>query len=114
MTLEQEDLLPGKYIEDNKIKYNDSILWYCASVRNENNDDSIAYIGLKIPYLVTEFETEAVSSYNSEGYIEDMTKIERIDDFLHPFYEKWKISIPKGIKGDSFKNIYFTTFEALT
>jgi hypothetical protein len=34
LSLVKEDLLPGKYEENNEVKYNDDILWYCASVRN--------------------------------------------------------------------------------
>ncbi len=113
LSLIKEDLLPGKYEENDEVKYNDDILWYCASVRNQNQDDSIAYLGFKIPYFVTDFITESVSSYNNNGQVEDTSKAERIDDLSHPFYEKWKFLIPKGIKGNSLKNIYLTTFEDL-
>ena len=114
LSLVEEDLLPGKYEENNEVKYNDDILWYCASVRNQNQDDSTAYIGFKIPYPVTEFITESVSAYDSDGQVEDTSKAERVDDLSHPFYEKWKLSIPKGIKGNSLRNIYVTTFEDLS
>lgn len=113
LSLVKEDLLPGKYEENNEVKYNDDILWYCASVRNQNQDDSTAYIGFKIPYPVTEFITESVSAYDSYGQAEDTSRAERVDDLSHPFYEKWKLSIPKGIKGNSLRNIYVTTFENL-
>lgn len=113
LSLVKEDLLPGKYKENNEVKYNDDILWYCASVRNQNQDDSTAYIGFKIPYPVTEFITESVSAYDNYGQIKDTSKAERVDDLSHPFYEKWKLSIPKGIKGNSLRNIYVTTFEDL-
>ena len=113
LSLVKEDLLPGKYEENNEVKYNDDILWYCASVRNQNQDDSTAYIGFKIPYPVTEFITESVSAYDSNGQVVDTSKAERVDDSSHPFYEKWKFSIPKGIKGNSLRNIYVTTFKDL-
>lgn len=113
LSLVKEDLLPGKYEENDEVKYNDDILWYCASVRNQNQDDSIAYLGFKIPYPVTDFITESVSAYDSNGQAKDTSKAERVDDLSHPFYEKWKFSIPKGIKGNSLRHIYLTTFENL-
>ena len=32
-----------------------------------------------------------------------------MDDKTHPFYEKWKINIPRGQKGDSFQNFRIIT-----
>jgi len=34
-----------------------------------------------------------------------MSDASRIDDYKHPFYEKWHLDIPNGVKGDSFKNL---------
>ena len=113
-SLATEDLIPGKYVENNTIKYNDEIKWYSVSVRNLNNDESDAYIGLKIPYPVIDFITEKVSSYNEDGEAVDTTKAERIDSGqYHPFYEKWKLSIPGGIKGDAIKKLRIIRFQDL-
>lgn len=113
-SLATEDLIPGKYVENNTIKYNDEIKWYSVSVRNLNNDESDAYIGLKIPYPVIDFITEKVSSYNEDGEAVDTTKAERVDSGqYHPFYEKWKLSIPGGIKGDAIKKLRIIRFQDL-
>lgn len=97
-------IIPGKDGDT----YNDEISWACCCVRSENGEDSIAYIGFKIPYLVEEFTAQSVSPYynrsdDTEDFInENLT--ERTDDKSHPFYEKWHFNIPKGIKGDTLKN----------
>lgn len=97
-------LVPGK----DGTKYNDVIEWACCCVRSENGEDTIAYIGFKFPYLVEEFTAQSVSPYyhrsnNTDNFVnENLT--ERTDDKTHPFYEKWHFNIPKGIKGDAFKN----------
>lgn len=108
-------LIPGKYEEqeNNEIvtKYNDSIEWYCTSVRNDDyGDDTEAYIGFKFPYLVTQMQTSQVIPYNENGNIDDMSNIERVDDGSHPYYNKWHLNIPKGVKGDTLKNFKVTTF----
>lgn len=97
-------LVPGK----DKDKYNDVIEWACCCVRSENGEDSIAYIGFKFPYLVNDFTAESVNPYynrsNNTADFVNQNLAERTDDKTHPFYEKWHFSIPKGIKGDAFKN----------
>lgn len=108
------DLLPGKYVENNVIKYNDEIKWCSVSVRNPNNDTSDAFIGFQIPYPVIDFVTEKVSSYNEQGQAIDSSKAERVDTGeYHPFYEKWKLSIPQGVKGDALKKLRVVRFEDL-
>lgn len=105
-------LVPGK----DGTKYNDVVEWACCCVRSENGEDSIAYIGFKFPYLVEEFTAQSVSPYyhrsnNTDNFVnENLT--DRVDDKTHPFYEKWHFNIPKGIKGDAFKN--FRVMEADT
>lgn len=110
-------LIPGKYEteENNEVvtKYNDSIQWYCTSVRNDNyGDDTQAYIGFKFPYLITQMQTSQVEPYNENGNIDDMSDIFRAedDDGTHPYYNKWHLNIPKGVKGDTFKNLKVTTY----
>ena len=104
-----ENLVPGKYIENTLVKYNDKITWAYCSVRDENEADTTVHIGFKFPYTVIEYEANSVDPYyhrsnNTNNFInEDL--VERIDDETHPFYEKWHIKIPKGIKGDALKNL---------
>lgn len=100
-------LIPGK--EGNN--YNDSIEWCCVSIRNDQyGDDTQAYIGFKFPYLVTQMQTLQVEPYDTNGDIADMSNIYRDDDGTHPYYNKWHLDIPKGVKGDTIRNLKVTTF----
>ena len=104
--LTNESLVPGKTQSG---EYNDAITWAYYSMRDENGEDSTAYIGFTFPYTVIEFETVGVSPYdNAEHYIDASSAI-RIDDQTHPFYEKWRLNIPKGIKGSSVANLTVET-----
>jgi len=99
-TTANNSLIPGKVVNPNTgaITYNDDIQWAYCSVRNDNDSDSIAHIGFSFPYPVIDYEVETLPDY------EDMTLV-RVDDQTHPFYEKWRLSLPKGAKGDSFRNL---------
>ena len=99
------NIIPGKYVEPGTgiIKYNDKISWAYCSVRDMNSHESTAHIGFKFPYTVIDYTTTSVSTYENGDYA-DTSAATRIDDGSHPFYEKWNISIPKGVKGDAFKN----------
>ena len=105
-------LIPGK--EGNT--FHDSIEWYCTSVRNDDyGDDTEAYIGFKFPYLVTQMETSWVEPYDANGNKYNANTIFPIsrasdDDGSHPYYNKWHLNIPKGIKGDVLRNLKVTTF----
>ena len=98
------DLVPGKYDDgNNNVSYNDSIKWYCTSIRASNGEDTLAYLGFIIPYPVIEYNAATVSPYyhrtNSTSSFINENLIDRDDDGTHPFYEHWDIKIPKGIKG---------------
>ena len=99
------NIIPGKYVEPGTgiIKYNDKISWAYCSVRDMNSHESTAHIGFKFPYTVIDYTTTSVSTYQNGDYA-DTSAATRTDDGSHPFYEKWNISIPKGVKGDAFKN----------
>ena len=121
------DLLPGaKYKEDYFVdesgkahleveSFQDSIDWVCCSVRDSNNEESLAYVGFKLVYPIVEYEAESVDPYYNRGDIlagkgetnsfNNINLITRQDDGSHPFYSKWDLKIPKGIKGDSIRNI---------
>ena len=98
-SLENEDLIPGKYIEDGEEKFNDSINWIGCSFTEYDQSKSYAYIGFTFPYTVIDFEAEKVSPYY-EGSL-----VERVDDETHPFYQKMKLLFPQGKQGDSIRNI---------
>ena len=103
-------LIPGK---DNQGNFHDNIEWVCFSIRNDQyGDDTQAYIGFKFPYLITQMQTSQVEPYDTNGDIADMSDIFRAsdDDGSHPYYNKWHLHIPKGVKGDTFKNLKVTTY----
>ena len=102
-------LVPGKTKDVNGDDvYNDSIKWASCSIVNENNEETTAYLGFTFPYPVIEFSTKSVEPYLGGSYA-DTLSIFRDDKMDHPFYERWKIQIPKGIKGDTFKNFRVIT-----
>ena len=100
-SLSTNNLVPGKNIDGT---FNDNIRWECCSIRNENNEDTTAYIGFTFPYPVIDFESSSISPY-SDGQYMDTSGASRVDNYNHPFYEKWHFDIPKGVKGDSFGNL---------
>lgn len=102
-----ETLIPGKYIENGVAKYNDAIKFTWCNVRRDSADaDSYFYVGWQQPYLVTDYKIHQTSPYDDDGNIlDDATEIERIDDNSHPFYEHWDLGLPKGIKGDTLRNL---------
>lgn len=105
-----QNLVPGKN-EDGT--FNDKISWNYCSVRDENQQETNAYVGFEIPYTVIEFQANSVDPYFNRtdkdnpqiNFINDPLAEGRTDDGQHPFYEKWKINIPKGIHGESIENI---------
>lgn len=100
-------IVPGKYEENGETKYRDEIKWTWCNVRKDNADaDSWFYVGFEIPYTVIDYAIHMVSPYDNQGNIlTDATDIKRVDDHTHPFYEKWDLGLPKGIKGDTLRNL---------
>ena len=117
-------LVPGKFIVDNTIKFNDDITWQYCSVRDENEEETTAYIGFTFPYMVVEWDANSVSPYyhrddakydenwevNTPGTSNNFNNLGLVEDARtdsekgHPFYQKWNINIPKGIHGQSIEN----------
>ena len=95
---ETNGLVPGKQGEE----FNDTIKWVSYSFRDPEGKDTIAHIGFQIPYPVIDFET------TNTDFWKPLT-ITRTDDTKHPFYEKWKITMPRGQKGDSIQNFRVIT-----
>lgn len=95
------NLVPGKTTDNT---FNDAITWECCSIRNENDEDTTAYIGFTFPYTVIDVEASTIQPYINGRYA-DVSGAYRNDDYMHPFYEKWHLDIPKGVKGDAFKNL---------
>lgn len=100
-------LVPGRAEQDGTVYFNNEIKWKSITQKNENNDDSTTYVGVQIPYPVFDFDIEEVSPYDTRGNVlTTATKIEKIPISDNPlFYHKWKISIPRGIQGNSIKDV---------
>ena len=100
-------------------EYQDSIDWRYVTVRNENYEDSTAFIGFRFAAPVIEFEAEAVDAYYNRNDAEQSLDYDNINlitpvstdtvvggkTVKHPFYSKWDVKVPKGIKGDCISNI---------
>ena len=103
--IQNRTLVPGK----DGTSFNDDIEYTWVNIRKDDEDsDSWFYVGMKFPYTVIDYKAHAVSQYDAAGNIKkdaDMTSISRIDDKTHPFWEYWDMGIPKGLKGDTLRNL---------
>ena len=79
---------------------NSKITWTYCSIRDNNGNNTNAYIGFTIPYNVTEWGTEQLSSQQN---------VTLTNEQITPFYQKYKLGIPKGQDGTSFNNIRVIT-----
>ena len=95
-------------------KEQDSIKWTWCNIKKANeNSESWFYVGFKIPYLVNEFDAKSVNPYDNNGIYKgkaDIIPDKNNDD--HPFYKKYTIEIPRGIKGDSLNGIKVITLSS--
>lgn len=107
-TKNDTSLVPGKKDDGT---FNDEIKWTWCNIRKDDADkDSYYYVGFQIPYMVTDYAIHQTSPYDAAGNIlTDATDIRRVDDKTHPFYEKWDLGLPKGIKGDTLRNLRVIT-----
>ena len=131
-----KDLLPGHYYdEEGNDTFNDTIEYIACSIKDFESHESTVHIGFKVPYHVIRYTAESVSPYyhrtddakymaeevgkgkawdgwSEEGETTNFSNaelVQRTDDETHPFFSQWHISIPKGIKGETFKNFRITT-----
>lgn len=96
-----KSLVPGYYTdEEGNPVYNDSIKWVYTNVISEDGTSSKTYVGFTFPYSIVDFEASLVDKNDENNPV-----IKRIDDGTHPFYNKWVLKIPRGQKGNSFKNL---------
>lgn len=100
------DLVPGKTTNnDGEVEYNDTIKYTWCNIRNDNADsDSWFYVGWQIPYSVIDYTVHSKSPYD-EHILTNTPSVTRIDDRKHPYYAKWNIGVPHGIKGDALRNL---------
>ena len=96
-----DDIIPGMEVdtEGNQI-FTDGVKSSWVTIKDRFGVITGCKIGFQFPYHVFEFETERVSAYTTEQLIN------RIDEKDHAYYSKWRISIPKGIKGDALSNLH--------
>lgn len=118
-TVENSGLIPGmEYVHNedgSKTKtFHDSIKWTWCNIRKANeNSDSWFYVGFQIPYLINEFDAESVNPYDNKGnYKGEVTIVPGEDNDKHPFYKKYTLGIPRGIKGDSLNGIKVITLSS--
>lgn len=126
----REGIVPGKYDKDGVTKFNDSVTYGWAHVKDSYGNINRMLIGFKFPYLVAETTSSSRSAYYTQedydlGRITDESLIgTRIKDeqnfelFVdngfnsddrdpthgdtgHAFYRRWKLAIPHGVKGDA-------------
>lgn len=122
----QDGIVPGKYINGSTgiTEYNDEITYGWATIKDRNGNIFGSYIGFTFPYLIPEWNTASRSPYYQLGDNIPMGKnvgdlIDNNYDLLidngagtadrdpshgdtgHAFYRRWKLSVPKGVKGDS-------------
>ena len=107
-TARDTSLVPGK---TDIGSFNDEILMTWINVRtNDKDKDSYFYAGVQIPYLVSEYTSHMVSPYDTSGNLdENPTTATRTDDKSHPFFMSWDFGLPKGIKGDTLRNLRVIT-----
>ena len=117
--LTNDSLVPGKTINPSTglDVFNDGIDYAWVNVKDSLGEIKQALIGFTFPYLVEEFIGRTRLPYYQNGDVipagsqvgdilpSDFEYAERIDDGTHPFYQKWKFNIPKGIKGDSLDDL---------
>lgn len=104
-----DDLRPGKYVDEEGVeKFNDTIQYTWVNIRKDNADaDSWFYVGWSFPYTVIDYKIHQTSPYDPStgNVLSDATEIARVDDGTHPYYEYWNLGLPKGIKGDTLRNL---------
>lgn len=110
LNISDKSLVPGK--DGNT--FNDSIKIETLSVQDLNNNETMVYANLQVPYLVQDLKVDLQPS-NYNGPI-----VEKTDDGKHPFYQSYTFNLPRTVSmfipidmdGD-IKNRYVTEQERL-
>lgn len=101
---DEPSLVSGK--EQDDIKYT----WVNISKPHSDGYPTWTYVGFQIPYTVIEFTSKSVSPYDEDGIYNPVPVItENESSQGHPFWYNYNIDIPKGIKGDTLRNIRVIT-----
>ena len=103
-------MIPGKVPLSNN-EYNDNIKYKSVTVRKANQDDSTVYAGFEVPYPVIDFTSSSVSAYSEPSLTPDSEAYSSsTQTWEHPFYNKWNLTVPKGIKGDALGRLQIITW----
>lgn len=97
---ESNSLVPGKQgigVSDQTI-WHDEIKWESCFIKDQNSENTKAYIGFQIPYTVFDIDAETVSSQTPASVRQQVIE-------NHPFYKHLTFSIPEGQKGDLINNL---------
>ena len=87
LNISDKNLVPGK---DGSV-FNDTIELETLSVQDANNNETIIYTHLQMPYLVQDLNVVLQdSNYNGEI-------VKRNDDGKHPFYQSYTFNLPRTV-----------------
>lgn len=109
ISYEKDDIIPGieldeegnpKLDENGKPIKGNNIQSSWITLKDQFGVITGCKIGFKFPYHVLSFVAESVSAYTEDELIE------RIDDKSYAYFSQWKISIPKGIKGNALSDLH--------
>lgn len=94
---------------NNKIKFK----WFNVRTNNASSDSWI-HVGFEIPYPFFKFTGVWTSPYDANtGATKTDDKAilfhNNTDYKANPFYNKWTVEIPRGIKGDTLRNLRIVT-----
>lgn len=104
-------LVPGA--NESETTFNDTIRYAWTTLKDEAGNTISYQVGFIFPYLVQHFVSRSRSPYYQIGeggtpgtpLDPNFELTTRLDDDTHPFFKKWQINIPKGIKGDTLSNV---------
>ena len=110
-------LIAGSKKEQGVRTYEDEIKYAYATIRDVHGNIEGCLIGFRFPTLVQDFEANSISPYENRvigtsglesrytDLITEDTSQYINNQWQHPFYQKWKVSIPQGYHGIDSENI---------
>ena len=97
------NFVPGKYIENNEVRYNDNIKYTWCNVQRPSDgseEEAWIYLGFEIPYPVFDINAESRSfDYNGPFYNDNYNS-------NHPFYHNLTFYVPRGLRGIGPEKIF--------
>ena len=87
------ELIPGYIATTPTATYNDNIEYTWANIITSTDDPAYVYLGFKVPYSIFDF------SITTTDYQSPATITQNNDSINHPFYWKYDLEIPRGIRG---------------